>query len=218
MEILSDATFKGNVSIEGKTGIKELNLVYPDGRSYAYITGSEFSLIEDSIHGDICGLRVSKALAAETICASNITVKSLDLTDSTSQLSSGNSRFTLPRKYYTGTIALTYDCPKVLEKHLVAPADCTLFAVPSDGDFTNIFKNVCFATSVLSYRVDKVWHNGSCTLIDGCFWENTDIDVIMTNGNYNGCPFLIRKAAGLEMTEASYTNKTPGYKLVVTYL
>ena len=60
MEILSDATFKGNVSIEGTTGVKELRFVYPNGYSYAYITGSEFSLIEDSIHGDINSLRVSK--------------------------------------------------------------------------------------------------------------------------------------------------------------
>lgn len=190
MEILSDTVFKGSVRIENS------HFSIGDVLNIEYGAMSEF------------GVQMSEGnVYAKTISLGCGSIKPYNSILSEQKFQK--------RK---GTIALTYDCPKVLEKHLVAPADCTLFAVPSDGDFTNIFKNVGFATSVLSYRVDKVWHNGSCTLIDGCFWENTDIDVIMTNGNYNGCPFLIRKAAGLEMTEASYTNKTPGYKLVVTYL
>lgn len=186
MEILSDATFKGNVDFKGGC----FTIHGKDGPIFNFDNSNNISEFGNVIGG------------------AGIDTKLINLR--CSKIKHGSYTQCLQGK--DGTIALTSQVPKVFEKQLIAPADCTLFIVKPDcsSNGPNFFN------TILSYRVDRLWHSGLCTLIDGCFWENTDIDIMMSNG-YNGSAFVIRKAAGLAMTNPNGYEQIPGYKLVVTY-
>ena len=185
MEILSDTVFKGSVRIENS------HFSIGNVLNIEYGSMSEFGV--QMSEGNVYAKTISLGCGSIKPYNSNLSEQKFQ-----------------KRK---GTIALTSDCPKVFEKYLVAPSDCTLFVVDyGDADLD-------LGSRIINYRVDKFWYSGICTLIDGCFWENTDIDIFWSNGYGCSCGvFVIRKAAGLEMTEPSRTGKTPGYRLKVSYI
>ena len=70
MEILSDAVFKGNVSIKGRTAVDYLKINSPeelyDGD---YITASEFSLLRQTFRGSSGSIHISNNLEITGACS-----------------------------------------------------------------------------------------------------------------------------------------------------
>ena len=122
--------------------------------------------------------------------------------------STDGSHFNQNFQNKSGTIALTSDIKVVPEvkigySDINVPTDCTLFKI-------DIGRNV---KSVINATVEKHYGSASgCTLIDGCFWENTDIDIFQSTKHPNST-FFIRKACGTMAIEDGIK-----YSLKVVYI
>lgn len=221
MEILSDTTFKGNVSIEGRTDVKSLKIIDPDGYPISYVTTSEFYLIKGSLIANNDGLILSSGYDAEFggnvtfsesvtfyntefHCSSATFNKKVTFNSSINlncSISVKNGTYSQGFQCKSGVIALTSDIDAI--RRLISdapgvkirycnginrdvPTNCTLFKVDIGGT----------VNGVVNATVEKRYGEaGGCTLIDGCFWENTDIDIFQSTAHPKST-FFIRKAAG----------------------
>lgn len=212
MEILSDATFKGSVKIDGNFLVGENFWVKNNG-----IT--EFGSFQtNSLSSDTAYI---ECLNTCSVTSNRIIVDELNLSCTSNPLTSNGYSFNMPAK--SGTIALTSDIPSIplgvkqTRVNLAAPSDCTFFIV-------DIGK--CVET-VINKFVEKFYTAGSCQLIPAnCFWENVDIDIFQTMNNKHfgetyTCSksvFFIRKINGLEFPDTTSGRPDEFYRLVVTYV
>lgn len=192
MEILSDATFKGNVDFKGGSFKIHSN----DGPVFSFDGENNISEF-----GNIIG-------------TAGIDTKLINLR--CSKIKHGSYYQFLQSK--SGTIALTSDLTgsvKFVWQYLNAPSDCTLFAVDLGVTDFSLSDN----DRIISARVDKYFSSGDTGKDPninggaGCYWEPTSMDVILSNA-YGPGKMLIRKASGVVCDNT----QSPFYRLKVFYL
>lgn len=242
MEILSDTTFKGNLNVLGTSNFgkdvkfdSSINVMGcvcgSEFISTGRITGFDYSFLS------VAGKRIDWAKygqeengivysgASEFHFHTNTFGAKVELKNAClcfgHEPNHGNNfigltttdgnHYNLLFQNKSGTIALTSDIKVVPEVKIGycsgvnedVPTDCTLFKV----DIGQTVK------SVISATIEKHYGTASgCTLIDGCFWENTDIDIFQSTKHPNST-FFIRKAAGAMAMEVGIM-----YSLKVVYI